>query len=100
MKTKSLMDLLFEFVDQTNTHVKIEKLDGWVITVDITGCIDHVRKTNQMIIEKLAGDYSFEPVIIKDHRFVYECVEKDVTLIINHNSKDTHCKRDDKKREK
>ena len=84
MKTKSLMDLLFEFVDQTHTHMKIEKQDGWVITIENVGCIDHVHQTNAQYIEQLAPGYSFDLVMIKGERFIYVCVEKDITLIIQH----------------
>lgn len=91
-ENKTLLDSILEFIDQFGCDISIKHADSKHVHVEINGCTDHVGRSNKLIQEKLCPGLTFEPVIAKLNQFVFECVERDMTLIIRY--------KDDKAKEK
>lgn len=81
-ESKSLLDQILEFSELFDCSIEVKYPERKHIHVEIKGCVHSAGESNKLIQEKLCPGLSFHSVIIKENRFVFECVERDMTLII------------------
>lgn len=81
---KSLLDQILAFINEFGCNIEIKHHDTRHIHVVINGCMNDVGQSNKLMQERLCPGLTFETVIANPDRFVFECVERDMTLIINY----------------